>query len=352
MVQGSPFSSASFGDSGPTVDIVIVTWNAGLQIRECLEALAASDWQGMVLNKVVLADNGSSDGSLDSLQDINLPLEVLQNGANLGFGRACNKGAALGQGEFVLFLNPDTKVTPWAVAASVKELARPENDDVAILGAQLLNDDGSIARCCARLPSAGNFWSMVFGLHRLFPARAGGMLMTDWDHAKSRDVDHVMGAFYLVRRRLFEGFGGFDDRFFLYLEDLDFSAQVAAAGWRSHYFAKARVAHASGGISAQIPTRRLFLSLQSRLLYSFKHFSAPAAWSVLLGTCLLEPWPRLLLALLHRSPKEAGFALGAFAQLYVSLPGIFITARRAGGVKPVAEALKAPKPGSQQRTAP
>jgi hypothetical protein len=330
----------------PGLDIVIVTWNAGRQIHACLEALAASRWSGLTLDKVILSDNDSRDGSLAALPDSDLPLVVLQNGENLGFGRACNRGAAAGQAELLLFLNPDTRVAPDAVAAAVAELMKPENDAVGVLGAQLLNDDGTVARCCARLPRAGNFWSMIFGLHRLFPQRAAGMLMTDWDHADSRDVDHVMGAFYLVRRSLFQALGGFDDRFFLYLEDLDFSNQMAAAGWRSRYFAAAKVHHASGGISAQIPARRLFLSLQSRLLYSFKHFSPLAAWGVLAGTCLLEPWPRLTLALTRGSLKEAGFCLAAFGQLYASLPRTLATARRYGRGSSAAEA---PQPAGSAR---
>ena len=121
--------------------------------------------------------------------------------------------------------------------------------------------------------------------------------VTEWRHTSTRQVDHVIGAFYLVRRSLFDSLNGFDERFFVYLEDLDLSLRVHRAGWRCVYYTGAQAFHAGGGTSRQVKAARLFYALRSRLLYGFKHFSPPQAWIVLGVTLLLEPVPRLLLSL-------------------------------------------------------
>jgi GT2 family glycosyltransferase len=128
-----------------------------------------------------------------------------------------------------------------------------------------------------------------------------GYFMHEWDHRKTRRVDHVIGAFFLVRRELFVDLHGFDERFFVYLEDLDFSFRAHKAGWCTVFLAEAQAFHAGGGTSQQVKARRLFYSLRSRLLYAFKHFSRPGAVGVLLTTLLVEPVSRSLLALLRRS---------------------------------------------------
>ena len=99
----------------------------------------------------------------------------------------------------------------------------------------------------------------MLGLSRLSP-HFPGLFMRDWAHGDSRPVDHVMGAFTLMRRSLFDSLLGFDERFFMYLEDLDFSLRAGRAGWRSFYLAEARVYHKSGGTSEQIKGRRAVLS--------------------------------------------------------------------------------------------
>ena len=143
--------------------------------------------------------------------------------------------------------------------------------------------------------------------------------MAEWDHAVSRDVDHVIGAFFLVRRRLFESLGGFDERFFMYLEDLDFSLRARQAGWRSTYLVDARAEHTGGGTSAQVKTARLFYALRSRRLYVRKHFAPLPAASLMAGTLLLEPFPRMARALARASISEARETMGAFAMLWRDL---------------------------------
>jgi len=144
--------------------------------------------------------------------------------------------------------------------------------------------------------------------------------MAEWGHAQTREVDHVIGAFFLVRRVVFEALGGFDERFFVYLEDLDFSRRASNAGWSSVYLADAQAFHAGGGTSNQIKARRLFYSLRNRLLYAFKHFSWPEAMLVMFATLLIEPFSRAALALLRWSWSGLKETWAAYGMLWNWLP--------------------------------
>ncbi len=302
----------------PSLSIIIVNWNSGAQLRECLESVARSRMDSWRLESVVVVDNASADGSLAGIGEAGLPLRVLTNSANRGFAAACNQGARESRADYLLFLNPDCRVEPDAIATVVGFLERPENHRAAVAGARLLDEDGRTWRCCARAPRPGDFLKKAAGLDALLP-RVRTYLMREWDHEDSRRVDHVMGAFYLVRREVFEELGGFDERFFVYLEDLDFSVRAGRAGWDVFYIAEARVFHRGGGTSEQARADRLFYSLQSRLRYAAKHFGPVAALTVALVTLFWEPVPRLVRALVRRDAQEAGEVLRAYARLWSAL---------------------------------
>ncbi len=97
----------------PALDVVIVNWNGGGLLRACLASLAAA--QDAAAVQVTVVDNASTDGSIETLPALPRPLRLIQNAANLGFGRACDQGAAAGDAPAILFLNPDTQVAPDAL---------------------------------------------------------------------------------------------------------------------------------------------------------------------------------------------------------------------------------------------
>ena len=158
------------------------------------------------------------------------------------------------------------------------------------------------------------------GMNRLPGFEKMNLHMSDWAHDKTQTVDHVIGAFYLIRRNLFESLQGFDERFFVYLEDLDLSLRVKNAGYRSVFLAEAQAFHAGGGTSQQVKARRLFYFLRSRLLYASKHFSWLAALSVTLVTFLLEPLSRSALALSRLSWTNFKETWSAYGLLLRWLP--------------------------------
>lgn len=301
------------------VTIIIVNWNAGKQLVDVVSSISHHH-HGLVLS-VIIVDNASSDDSLDQVEALkNLPfqLQIFRNADNRGFGSACNQGAALATAEYLLFLNPDTKLFKNSLSVSLAFMQNNLNQNVGIVGIQLVDEYNNISRSCARFPSAAGFTAHAIGLDRLLPEL--GHFMAEWDHSTMRYVDHVIGAFFLVRHELFEVLNGFDEQFFVYLEDLDFSYRAHQAGWKSIYLTEAQAFHAGGGTSNQVKARRLFYSLRSRLLYARKHFSLAGLFFVLLATLLIEPLSRLLLALARRSWSGFKETCSAYVMLWRWLP--------------------------------
>ena len=297
------------------VSIVVVNWNAGKQLRACVDSIAQHAHE--LACETIVVDNASTDGSEVGIED--LPnITLIRTGANLGFGKACNLGAQQTKNELLLFLNPDAALYADTLPKALAYMQDPANAKVGIAGVQLLDEVGQVSRSCARFPSALGFVAHAFGLDQFYPRL--GHAMAEWDHAQTREVDQVIGAFFLVRRELFEALHGFDERFFVYFEEVDFAYRAHKAGWRSLYLANTQAFHAGGGTSNRVKARRLFYSLRSRLLYAFKHFSWIAAVGVLLVTLLVEPVSRSALALLRRSWSGLRETWAAYGMLWRWLP--------------------------------
>jgi len=308
----------------PSLDVVIVNWNSGEMLSQCVKSIQKA-WHGsFVFGKVYIVDNGSTDESLafaKSFIEFPFKLEILQNHENRGFGAACNQGAAQATSDYLLFLNPDTRLFESSLSAPVVYMSRSENADVGIVGVQLLDEFGHIARSCSRFPSGGTYIAQALGLNRLPTLGRLTQAMIEWPHDHTRTVDQVIGAFFMIRRSLFVDLGGFDERFFVYFEEVDLALRTREAGWRSVYLVEAQAFHVGGGTSHQVKAHRLFYSLRSRLLYGFKHFSRWQAWVLLVVTLVLEPVTRSVFSLLNRG-GDLRNTLRAYAMLYADLPSL------------------------------
>lgn len=304
-----------------SVDIVIVNWNAGPLLRECLESIVDVSQTDLVPRTVVV-DNASTDRSLHALDDIQLPVIIVRNERNRGFAAACNQGAKGSTAHYLLFLNPDTRLSTGALAGSVALMDRPEHQRIGILGIQLVDASGSVTPTCARFPTPGRFFSTMLGLDRTLPRLFPPHFMVEWDHRDSREVDQVMGAFFLIRRSLFEALGGFDERFFVYFEEVDLSVRARALGWHTFYLSNVQAYHRGGGVTEQVKPTRLFYSLRSRILYAHKHFNRWTATLLTLGTLFVEPVSRLVLAIIRGSPSQFLDTVKGYALLWRALPRV------------------------------
>jgi len=249
--------------------------------------------EGYDLNRVVVVDNASSDRSLEHIEDLRLPIEIVHNERNLGFAAACNRGGLASRASYLLFLNPDTLLYRDSLSSPISYLENGLHAKVGVCGVQLVDGEMNVARTCARFPSLSRFIMLASGLCKIPIFYGTGIRMSDWDHAVTRKVDHVIGAFYLVRRDVFRRLGGFDERFFVYLEDLDFSLRASREQWDTVYLATAKAYHAGGGTSQSVLAMRLFYSLRSRLTFASKHLGRWKTYTLLCVMLTIEPLARL-----------------------------------------------------------
>jgi hypothetical protein len=153
----------------PSLDIVVVNWNSGDHLRECIRAIADTDRSGIDVQRVVVVDNDSEDGS-DLDLDLDVPgitLELVRNHRNLGFATACNQGAQGGRSDYVLFLNPDVSVASNALKAPIEWMERAEQSTVGICGIRLLDGEGALQPSCSRFPSTMTTLATILGLDRM-----------------------------------------------------------------------------------------------------------------------------------------------------------------------------------------
>jgi N-acetylglucosaminyl-diphospho-decaprenol L-rhamnosyltransferase len=299
------------------VNIVLVNWNSGDFLNNCLRTIIGTNNETLI-SKIYIIDNNTTDTSLDQIP-ASEKIELIRNKENSGFAKACNQGFKLCTAPFVLLLNPDTQLFDSTLQDCLHFMQ--DHPEVDIAGCQLLNEDGSIAKTCARFPTPLRMCFEATGLAKIAPGIfTPASLMTDWDHKESRFVDQVMGAFMFIRRPVFEKAGYFDERFFVYYEELDFSERLAKLGGKSFYTTTVKAIHSGGGTTHKVKGFRLFLNLRSRLQYAKKHFSYPAFAMVGFCTFFIEPFSRMALLLFSGRFSEMGSIYKGYKLLIASLP--------------------------------
>ncbi|MCW5983189.1 MAG: glycosyltransferase family 2 protein [Bryobacteraceae bacterium] len=251
------------------LSIVTVNYFSEQKLARCLRSLE----QQPEPVEVIVADNGSDPAQSSSIRSAYPSVAWRSMGRNCGFSAACNAGAQLAQSDKLLFLNPDTIVKPGALLALALALDSSEYAN-SILGCAIRDADGAMQLSCRRFPDWKTFVAGRFSLlTRLAPGNSWSSeyLMSDFDHQSIRAVDWVSGAAMAMSRRTFGRLGGFDERFFLYFEDVDICKRGAALGIGTYYFPDAEVEHLIGGSSERIPVRALTYRHQSMWKYYKRH---------------------------------------------------------------------------------
>lgn len=296
-------------------DVVIVNWNSGHRLQHCIDSLAG-------VTSVIVIDNASTDGSANNLKSSRFELDVVVNRTNRGFAAACNQGAMRGRSKYILFLNPDTTLSPGAMSTAIRFMNSREASDVAICGLRLVDATGETTPSCARFPKPAHLIGRSFGIDHIMPSVVPPHLMLEWKHDDRRYVDQVMGAFLLIRRDVFEDLNGFDERFFMYFEELDLSLRARRKGWRSMFLPDATVFHEGGASSDQVRDVRLFYVIRSRILYAYKHFRWWQAIGVTATALSVEMLGRLAYSAIRVSPSDALNTVRAYVQAWRSAPEI------------------------------
>ncbi len=240
-----------------SIAVVTVSYNTADLLVECIESLRPQLEAG---DTIVVVDNASSDGSADLVQDLFPDVHLIRNPTNDGFGAACNLGAAAVTSDAVLLFNSDATARPAMLDALRDAINRTPGP--YLFGGRSIRDDGDVEyRSCFAAPTP---WSMfcfatglstVFKRTRLFDPES----IPGWERDTEREVDVVSGALMLVDRGLWEHLGGFDERYFMYGEDVDLCLRARALGVRPTVVPSATMTHEPGGSSTGTGKRTLLL---------------------------------------------------------------------------------------------
>jgi hypothetical protein len=253
--------------SGPDVSISIVAYNTCGLLRDCLHSLYDTP-QGVAF-EVTVVDNHSEDDTRPMLLAEFPQVKLIPLDHNEGYTRPMNAGLRVGQGRYLMQLNPDTLVNPGMLERLVRFL--DSNPQAGICTPKVLNRDGSLQRQCRR--SAARPWDVITyfsGLDRLFPHSRlfGRYLMTYLDENETAAVEAVSGSCMLIRRAVVEQIGYLDEIYFAYQEDADFCFRARRAGWEIYYVPAGSLIHYGGkGGSAVQPVQGILQWHRSYYLY-------------------------------------------------------------------------------------
>lgn len=267
--------------SGATDDLsaVVVAWNTRELLLACLASLEREAARAGLTLQTIVVDNASTDGTAEAVRAGFPGVRLIPQSENRGFSAASNLGIRAASGRAVLLLNPDTELQPGSLGALWRALhAMPH---VGLVGALLLNPDGSLQSAGYRFPGLAQQFLDFFPLHpRLAGSRLNGRFSSG-DGLTPFAVDHPLGACMLVRREAIAEVGLLDEGYFMYSEEIDWCRRLKEAGWTILTAPAARVIHHGGQSTGQVSRPMLIELHRSRARYFRRHdprVLGPSAW--------------------------------------------------------------------------
>ncbi len=287
------------------VSIILVSWNTRELLLGCLESLPAA--VGTLRADVWVVDNGSADGSVMAVRERFPLVQLIENNGNPGFAAANNQAITASTGRYTLLLNSDTIAEP----ASIEQLVRfaDRQPSAGIIGARLLNPDGSFQASFADFPSLRSELLSVTGIGpRLF-----GRWYPNYGPRRSqaaRRVDWIQGACMLARRSAIERAGLMDEQYFMYNEETDWCMQMWRAGWEIWYLPEAQIVHYGGQSTRQVRHAMVQALYRSKVRFFRKHYGPAAAIALQIAFVAVLRIKWLIRTLSARERSSAGPPIG------------------------------------------
>lgn len=285
------------------ISVIIVSWNVRDVLERCLSSVQR---QKEIHAEVFVVDNASDDESAAMVCSRFPTVRVIANTANRGFSVACNQALRVAGGNVLLLLNPDTVLTdPLTLRTTVDYINH--HPDVGVLGAKLVNTDGSVQRSVQAFPGVASQALVLLKLHAVFPSLPALRTynVRDFDYAHEADVDQVKGAFFAIPRTVFQRVGMLDERFFAWFEEVDYCKRVRDAGLRVRFTPSILVRHLGGTSFHQLSSFRQQRIFNRSLLAYFRKHGGPADRLFL----RLLTIPSIVLSLLEPIFKKQGHVL-------------------------------------------
>lgn len=271
------------------LSIIIVNYNVKNLLKKSLESIF--NFQKELRFEVIVVDNDSEDQSAQMVRKHFPGVKLTENQRNLGFSAACNQGIRMSCGRYILFLNPDTEFTPGGISEMIKFM--DSHPQVGICGPQMVDPQRKVHFSARSFPSYLTAISSGQSiLNRVFPDNplSRKYLLKDQNRSQKMKVDWVSGSCLLAKRDVFEKIGLLDERFFMYVEDVDFCYRAKKAGFSVYYFPNSVVVHHIGK-STQKRKLRMLLEHHRSMYYFYRKHHNPKAF--LRGIVFFSVWIRL-----------------------------------------------------------
>ena len=242
------------------LSIIIVNFNTRELLKECLKSLIVNGRWQMVNSEVIVVDNASKDKSPAMIKKNFPKVKLIENRTNLGFAQANNQGIKKAKGEYLLLLNPDTRVEPGSLEKLIQFAQK--HPEAGIVGAKLINPDGSVQPSVYHFPTLGRatreYWLSQEGVYEKYAPKS----------KKAIEVEAVTGAAMLIPRKTIEKVGLLDERYFMYFEDLDYCRRIRQAGLKVYYLPEAEIIHHHGKSAAKVGSKAYQYLTQSSKIYN------------------------------------------------------------------------------------
>lgn len=235
------------------ISLIIVNRNVGRLLSQCLDSIKAS---GDISCEVIVVDNASSDGSQAMLSKNHPVVKLIANPKNLGFAAACNIGIKASSGKYPVLLNPDTLVEPGCLQALFGFMESEPKAGIA--GPKVFNSDQSLQPTTRAIPGYGNIlFARKSPITALWPGNPGASryMLRGLPDDKPSQVPSLAGVCLILRREMLEQTGLLDERYFMYLEDIDLCLTASQKGWQAFYVPQAQLMHHWGKSSEQEKAR-------------------------------------------------------------------------------------------------
>ncbi len=278
------------------LSIIIVNYNTKDYLRQVLQSIKQS--RDNLTKEIIVVDNASTDGSQAMIRHHFNWVKLIQASQNLGYAAANNLGLTRAKGEYILFLNSDTQILSDTLTTMIKFM--DQYQDVGISTCRVELPGGQIDPASHRgFPTPWAALTYFTGLETAFPKfRLFGQYHQRWqDLSAIHEIDSPAGAFFLTRKLILDAVGSFDDRFFMYAEDLDLSLRIKQTGWKVMYVPTTKIVHhkkKSGRHSADPHLRRITSQhfFTTMKLFYDKHYQhkypKPIYWLVLFGIWVIS----------------------------------------------------------------
>ena len=272
------------------LSIIIVSYRSWNRLDACLRSIVA---QVMDDIEVIVVDNHSNDGKAEQFITLHPQVRFILQDTNAGFAQACNLGAKEAKGNWLLFLNPDTVLQPNTLEPLLGKVANEPT--WKLIGIRQLNDHGKDTHPHGLFLKWWNVWAPVRSLKRLFKGEKSSK-----QYLSTTPIAFpgwISGAFVLIRKNDLLELGGWDERFWMYCEDMDLSKRAADMGWLRVMYNELVCMHSHGGssrINHQTKAITKSAVIQSTFMYINKHLKGPGRTLAEL-TLLVETMLTLLL---------------------------------------------------------